>query len=474
MTASKAKKAGIIAVAAFLLLILLVFAILNNKILEERLNELLTIFRPILIGLVLAYLANPIFCFFERKLFLHLRPTALRRTLALLCTYIVLVLILAALIMLIVPQLIITISDFIKNDAKEYFFMVIEKVNQLVTLCNDQFDTGIPLNNAEWLWEQLKAAIRNANDDQELQNMLMNLLNSNNIASLFQMWRGIYSIFTDTVFGIFISIYVLASKERQYAQIKRITHALLPSSAEERLYNICAVADRSFGGFLRGKILDSSIVGVLVFVLVSLLARLLSSDRLDTGYIMLISVVIAITDIIPVVGPFIGVIPTAVIILLIDPVMVIPFLLCILLVQQIDGNIIAPKILGENTGVSSLCVMIVITLLGAFWGAVGMIIAVPLAATILEVLNRYLEKRLEKKGLPVDTEHYYGQKAEARAVKSKSDAHKKKKKRATSEALPSPVCGRGSFTEAERWALRAATAAPDDCPTDIASENADQ
>jgi hypothetical protein len=115
---------------------------------------------------------------------------------------------------------------------------------------------------------------------------------------------------------------------------------------------------------------------------------------------------VGITDIVPIIGPFVGVVPSGVIILLTEPSKLIPFLLCILVIQQIDGNIIAPKILGENTGVSSLCVMIAITVMGAIWGLAGMVIGVPLFATVGELFSAYLDKRLEKKGLPAETAYY--------------------------------------------------------------------
>ena len=163
--------------------------------------------------------------------------------------------------------------------------------------------------------------------------------------------------------------------------------------------------------------------------------------------------IIGITDIVPVIGPFIGVIPSAVIILLTDPLKVLPFLLCILIVQQIDGNILAPKILGENTGVSSLCVLIAITLLGAIWGLIGMVIAVPLFATVMELSGSFLEKRLREKGLPVETEYYYGKKAESQEVETNS-ANKKKGKR-PSKKPQAPHMGNGNLTPAELEQLRA-------------------
>ena len=157
-------------------------------------------------------------------------------------------------------------------------------------------------------------------------------------------------------------------------------------------------------------------------------------------YTLLIAVLIGITDIVPVVGPFIGVIPSAIIILLTDPIKVIPFLLCILIVQQIDGNIIAPKILGENTGVSSLCVMISITVMGAIWGLAGMVLGVPLFATIIELTNEFLNKRLQDKGLPTKTD---------------SDETEKEKKTLFQRKPINLADGHGPLTEIEKTRLLA-------------------
>ena len=173
----------------------------------------------------------------------------------------------------------------------------------------------------------------------------------------------------------------------------RLRRALFSDEANAQITRFCGIADRSFGGFLEGKLIDSAIIGVLVYIALSIF---------KVPYAILIATIVGITDIVPVVGPFIGVIPSAVIILLTDPIKVIPFLLCILIVQQIDGNIIAPKILGENTGVSSLCVMIAITVMGAIWGLAGMVLGVPLFATVIELTNEFLNKRLQDKGLSTE------------------------------------------------------------------------
>ena len=233
-----------------------------------------------------------------------------------------------------------------------------------------------------------------------IEDLMNRVLSGNTILLLFEYIEDAFFVITDVIFGLFISLYLLSGKERLYAQIMRTRKALFNSRINERITRICTIADESFGGFLRGKLLDSTIVGILVYIVISIM---------DVPYALLISVIIGITDIVPVVGPWVGVIPSAVIIILTDPIKVIPFLFAILIVQQIDGNIIAPKILGENTGVSSLCVMIAITVMGAIWGLAGMVLGVPLFATIIELVNEFLNKRLEKKGLSTEIEDDMGE-----------------------------------------------------------------
>lgn len=388
-----AQKKRLLFISLFLLAVIVLFVILNVDRFSTWLDMVGYVLRPVIIGLVLAFLCNPIFRIFERRVFFSVRPQRLRRVLALVVTYIILFLVFFTLIMLIVPQLIESILDFL-NSYDSYLSNALVNVNDLIGLTNDSFSTNIPVLE----YEEINASIAEFLASLDLQNFLDSLLNYDNITTALSLLGDVLLIFVDVIFGIFISVYLLYSKERRYAQIMRLRRALFNDRVNAWITNVCTVADRSFGGFLRGKLLDSTIVGFLVYIIISIM---------QIPYAVLIAVIIGITDIVPVIGPFIGVIPTAVIILLTDPIKVIPFLLCILIVQQIDGNIIAPKILGENTGVSSLCVMIAITVMGSLWGLVGMVLGVPLFATVLDLLDNYLNARLTKKNLPTETDSYY-------------------------------------------------------------------
>ncbi len=441
MTAVQKKRA--ILIAALALVLLFVFITLQSARINEWLNYILRVLRPVLIGLVVAYLCNPIFRLFERRLFGGMRPYGLRRAISLLFTYIVLFLIFAALIMLIVPQLISSILDFF-GSYEEYLQSSVESINSLLATLNETFSVNIPLLNADGIKTWVADFLTNLN----LQGVAADLVTFENIWTVLALIGDISAIIADIIIGLFISLYILNSKERQHAQLMRIRQAVFSPTVNTYITNICATADRSFGGFLRGKLLDSTIVGIIVYILISVLNM---TSIMNAPYPLLIAVIIGITDIVPVIGPFIGVIPSAIIILLADPISVIPFLLCILVVQQIDGNIIAPKILGDNTGVSSLCVMIAITLLGAVWGLVGMVIAVPLFATVLELSGSFLNSRLRQKGLPVETDRYSWQHVDTKTAAEQRERGTRKR----TVTVPLANGGTGTLTDDEQTRLRA-------------------
>ena len=433
--------AAVIYLAIFTALLL----IINMTDIRQWSGELLRVFRPIWGGLVLAYLCNPLFRLFERKLLYRLRPQGLRRALSLILTYLTVFLVIAILLMLIVPQLVASIQNFIEN-LDTSLENTVQDINAAIGLINARLpvqengDPTIPLLTVEMVKDAAKNLLASINLDSA---KVLNLLNQN-LSTILEKAGDVIVLLADVVLAFFISLYMLVDKEKRYAQIMRLRRAFFSDKVNATITNICSTADRSFGGFLRGKILDSAIVGVLVYIAISLLG---------VPYAILIAVIVAITDIVPVIGPFIGVIPSAVIILLTDPGKVIPFLLCILIVQQIDGNIIAPKILGENTGVSSLCVMIAIITMGSIWGFAGMILGVPLFATVLELTSAWLDRRLQKKGLPTETDIY--QSVEMVAAAS-ADAPLPKRRKHSKSKIKSGISngGEGDLSAFDRFCLK--------------------
>jgi len=187
--------------------------------------------------------------------------------------------------------------------------------------------------------------------------------------------------------GVLISIYMLASRKLFARQAKLLLRGVFPKRWADAVETEVRYADRMFNGFLMGKLLDSAIIGVICFVVTTIL-------RFDMA--ILISVIVGVTNIIPFFGPFIGAIPCALLLLLKSPWQCLIFLIFIVILQQLDGNVIGPKILGNTTGVSSFWVLFSILLFGGLWGVFGMIVGVPLFAVIYDIARKLIYRGLKR------------------------------------------------------------------------------
>ena len=199
------------------------------------------------------------------------------------------------------------------------------------------------------------------------------------------------------MFGIILSVYLLASKELFYAHAKKLGYALFPKRVMDKLLEITHTSNNIFTGFIVGKIVDSTIIGVLCFIVMALF---------NWPYAMLISVIVGVTNVIPYFGPFIGAIPSILLLLIIDPRTAVMFGIFILILQQLDGNIIGPKILGDSTGLSAFWVVFSITLFSAIMGPIGMLIGVPTFAVIYSLIRDFAEWRLKTKNMATATDDY--------------------------------------------------------------------
>ncbi len=395
----------------YALLFLLIIVTANIDAINKWVGSVLLLLRPVIIGLVLAYLCNPFFRFYERKVLTRLRPFSFRRTLALLLTYFTVLLIVVLLIGLILPQLVSSLRTFTEN-YKALVTSAINQVNNVFLAINGFIErfTGNPTFLElldESLFYDFFTGTANGAQASDALSMLLN----GKFEPITSTLGNAVSIITDAVLGFFISLYLLSSKEKRGAQIMKLRNAIFSDKVNGRISRFLKTADRSFGGFLEGKGLDSLIIGVLTYILITIFG---------IPYAILIATFIGLTNIIPIIGPFLGAIPTAFIILLSEPSKVIPFLLIVLFVQQLDGNVIGPQILGNNTGVSPLCVIIAITLMTSLWGLTGALLGVPLFATVLELIDLYTVDRLQKKGLPSGIESYYATGIDIDPVKDNS------------------------------------------------------
>jgi predicted PurR-regulated permease PerM len=220
------------------------------------------------------------------------------------------------------------------------------------------------------------------------------------------------------IMSLFISFYLLASKEKRLAQVKKLISALFNEKRAKFIFDTASLAHNAFGSFIGAKILDSFIVGILEYIVFSIFG---------IPYAPMLACVMGITNIIPFFGPIIGAIPSGFIVLISDPSKLIPFLIIMLVVQQTDANIIEPKILSDRTGVSSLCVIVAISVMGNLWGVFGMVVGVPLFSVVLALVEQYTNARLSARGMSVDLDDYYRE--EPQYMKALAQGHAKLSKR---------------------------------------------
>ena len=384
--APQKSKLSIKHVTAFALVgILIVLTLANWDAIFSPVKTLNSILAPITIGLVLAYILNFFVRFFEYKMFNKIKKRTVNRALSMLFAYILLLLIIAGFVWLIIPSVIDSVRDLSAN-GMSYVTRLIDSINSVVAKLPfiPKPEDGSDFLNLE-----------------KLLTYALSLLETSGtwiVSNLASIAGSALTVLKNVVVGVFVSIYVLLAKERLNAGCRRVFRALLSEKAEKRLLYYFGKAHLKFGGYMIGKLTDSMLVMLVCMLLFSIF---------DIPYAILIAVIIGITDVIPFFGPFLGAIPSAVIIFIASPMKAIVFVLLILVVQQIDGNLIAPMILGNKTGLSSLGVIVAVTVTGGVLGITGMIIGVPLFALIMLLLDDFIKSRLAAKGHPTDLKEYY-------------------------------------------------------------------
>ena len=337
-----------------------------------RIGIFINILSPFAGGIVIAYILDPMVKFFYTRLFKEKKGT---RGFAILLAYAVAILLLMLLAWLVVPQIVNSIGMLFTN-----FPSYIQGVQEMLLYVQSEY--GIDLQQATKMLDDSEAMVK------EIYAMATNAM-PQIVASIGGVASNFVAIFT----SIAASIYMLADKDHLLHQLRTLAHAFLPEKVASNTLRICHYANVNFTGFFVGKIIDSAIIGVITFVAMTIL-------RLD--FAVLISVFIGITNIIPVFGPFIGAIPSVFILLLIDPLQAVIFCVLILIIQQLDGNFIGPKILGSSIGISALWILFSIVVGGDLFGIVGMVVGVPVFATLYGLAQEFVHYALDKRGIDSD------------------------------------------------------------------------
>lgn len=372
-------KIGITGAAILASGILCAFVLFKMRIIIELLKGITGILKPFLYGAVIAYLLAPLCNKIEEKLF-QTFPKANRKAKRFICFIAIVISLCVALaivwmvIMLIIPQ----VWDSVMK--------IIDMVPQKITILNNWIEHMLE-NQPE-----LQAYFEEfANQAESHINSLLNVDTIQKVQSIINSLSvqvfGVLGVLKNISLGFLISAYLLGSRKLFGAQAGLILHGIFPDKWAEIIEEEIRYTDKMFNGFLVGKIIDSAIIGLLCFAGLSFMGFEAPA---------FIGVIIGITNIIPFFGPFIGAIPCGLLLLLENPMHCLYFIIFIFVLQQLDGNVIGPKILGNTTGVSSFWVLFSILLFGGMWGVVGMVIGVPLFAVIYDIIRKLVYRGLRK------------------------------------------------------------------------------
>lgn len=385
--------------------IVCVFFLLHVDIIGSA-KDLLRVFNPILYGIIIAYVLNRVLLLFEKKVFRFLDKKKgrmkLKRALSVLCTYIVVLVAMVVFVLILFPQVWAGIMD-LKNNIPHYIAAVQKWLTSFSE--NNESFSGV----VEKLVGYINSFIGAVDD------ILAYIM-----PRLTGILSSVITFLKDFALGIILSVYFLLQKEVFIAQGKRIVSAFFPEKKYKKIVSAIKKADNSFGGYIVAMAFDSLLVGIECFIICSIVG---------IPYYPLISLIIGVTNFIPIFGPFIGAIPSAFIVFISDPVKVIWFLLIILILQQIDGNIIAPKIIGDHLELPSVWIVIAITLMSGIFGFVGMVIGVPLFALIYGWFNDSVENKLKSKELSPEIIEYYSDGVGKEIELERIAAEEKKKNR---------------------------------------------
>lgn len=381
--------------------ILFGYIIFNGAKLLADIRNLFSLFLPVFVGFIVAYLLTPIMNFIEQQiLYPILKKCKVKdlskhknwvRAVSILLTYIIVFVVIYSIIAMMVSQIVPSIENIIAN-FDTYIRDVTAWLNKLSVGGDELYGTfatiftRLMVELDKWLTDTLNVVLNSFGEF--IKTFSLSLINTLGV-----LW--------DIIIGFVISVYVLASKETFISQAKKCIYALFERNYANHALDSLRFTHRTFIGFISGKIIDSLIIGIMCFI---------GTSILQTPYAALVSLIVGITNIIPFFGPYLGAIPSAILILIVDlnnPLNCVYFCIFILALQQFDGNVLGPRILGDSTGLSGFWVIFSITIFGAVLGIPGMIIGVPTFAVLYAAIRALINSSLKKKQLPLETELYF-------------------------------------------------------------------
>ena len=437
--------------------LLLILLAVNYKSFEETLGRIFSVFTPIFYGAVIAYLCNPVYVFFQNKVLKKLKSVKWRKSLSIIFTYLVVFLVIFALLFVVVEQIVVNVQSFVQNIDKyienargmligfinSLDFLESEATSTLPPSSTDELpgtdtlppettvggsatepsngETNLPVPDNSNTKSPQSAKPETTEPVPETTEEQINLLDfsftkeglvraisnflSNSGELLNQLGMMIVSSGTATVgfianvfLGFIFSIYMLSEKDMIIAKFKKIIYACFKKETADSICALGTYSDHKVGHFIKGKFIESVVVGVL-----SYFAFLI----FGVPSALMIAVIVSIMNIIPVFGPFLGAIPAAFIVLIIDPSKVLAYIIITVIIMQINGNYISPRIVGSRTGLTPLGAIAALFLMSGYFGVIGMFLGIPICAIVVEMLWTKANKRLEGKNLSTDIASYY-------------------------------------------------------------------
>lgn len=361
--------------------IALLFALLHLGEITSGISAFFSALEPLWVGMAFAYLLCPVASFFEEKLSHFKKISRFARPLSVLITSLAVLAFFSLLCAVLLPQLITSVSE-LAGSLPRLVEAQLQRLQKFLA-SNNQF--------ASKSTELIESA----------ENMLVTWIKTNLLNTVYNIATSVMTVgsaIINLLLSFIIMIYLLLDRERYINQCRKMFHTVSRNERfNEAVHDTLHQANKMFGGFISGKLIDSLIVGVICFVFMLILRM---------PYALIISVIVGVTNVIPMFGPFIGAIPSAFLLLLVSPKQCIIFLIFIIVLQQVDGNVIGPRIIGDSIGLSALYITIAILIFGSLFGFIGMIIGVPLFATVYYVVKRVAEYSLRKRGLPTETSAY--------------------------------------------------------------------
>lgn len=381
---------AVYSVCAVIVSAIAIMIIFNFDSVMSKLSVLGAVATPIIIGIFCAYLLNPLMIKIENGPLKKLSGSAEKkkrgqaRAISVTLTMLAVLLILALIIIMVIPQLVENIvfiignMDSYINTIKEWLNKIFEDNPALVEFLGNPLDDFNKF--IAGIWKQYS-------------NELMGMVG--NVATT--VW-AIIDTMKNVLLGLIISIYLLARKEMFIGQTKKFIFAFLKVERAQRFLSVCREASKKFLGSIIGKIIEAFIVAILCFI---------GCTVLQLPYSLLIAAIMFVFNLIPYVGPFIGAIPCTLLLLLSErPIQALWFIIFVVVLQTIDGNIIAPWILGDSTGLPAVWILIAILIGGGLFGMLGMLLGVPVFAVLYMLVKDFIEGRLRKRKLPQKTAEY--------------------------------------------------------------------